>query len=167
MIIESLNKANMSIQSNSTFNFTFRNNKIYAPISTDQITRLFDNVPLRAQAQDMIGNRLLYGNYLQFRNIADCNDVGINMNFTVNYLSSPIVVTPLSPKPTFRSDRDYEVGIIYGDEYGRMTTALTSTESNTSNSSSNAVYIPPTESDKANSLVVEIKNYSSLLGYKL
>ena len=157
MIIESLNKANMSIQSNSTFNFTFRNNKIYAPISTDQITRLFDNVPLRAQAQDMIGNRLLYGNYLQFRNIADCNDVGINMNFTVNYISSAVVNT-LSPKPTFRSDRDYEVGIIYGDEYGRMTTALTSTESNTSNSSSNAVYIPPTTSDTANSLVVEIKN---------
>jgi len=157
MIIESLNKANMSIQSNSTFNFTFRNNKIYAPISTDQITRLFDNVPLRAQAQDMIGNRLLYGNYLQFRNIADCNDVGINMNFTVNYISSAVVNT-LSPKPTFRSDRDYEVGIIYGDEYGRMTTALTSTESNTSNSSSNAVYIPPTSSDTANSLVVDIKN---------
>jgi hypothetical protein len=158
MIIESLNKANMSIQSNSTFNFTFRNNKIYAPISTDQITRLFDNVPLRAQAQDMIGNRLIYGNYLQFRNISDCNDVGININFTVNYLSSPIVVTPLSPKPTFRSDRDYEVGIIYGDEYGRMTTALTSTNANVTNSSTNSVYIPPTESDKANSLVVEIRN---------
>lgn len=163
MIIESLNKANMSIQSNSTFNFTFRNNKIYAPISTDQITRLFDNVPLRAQAQDMIGNRLLYGNYLQFRNIADCNDVGINMNFTVNYISSALSTDPntgfSTPKPTFRSDRDYEIGIIYGDDYGRMTTALTSTESNTSNSSSNAVYIPPTSSDKANSLVVEIKNF--------
>lgn len=158
MIIENLNKANMSIQSNSTFNFTFRNNKIYAPISTDQITRLFDNVPLRAQAQDMIGNRLIYGNYLQFRNISDCNEVGININFTVNYVSSPIVVTPLSPKPTFRSDRDYEVGIIYGDEYGRMTTALTSTKSNTANNSSNAVYIPPQNSITANSLVVDIRN---------
>ena len=162
MIIETLNKVNMSIQSNTTFNFTFRNNKIYAPISTDQITRLFDNVPLRVQAQDMIGNRLLYGNYLQFRNIADCNDVGINMNFTVNYISSALSTDPntgfATPKPTFRSDRDYEIGIIYGDDYGRMTTALTSTESNTSNSSSNAVYIPPTSSDKANSLVVEIKN---------
>jgi hypothetical protein len=162
MIIESLNKANMSIQSNSTFSFTFRNNKIYAPISTDQITRLFDNVPLRAQAQDMIGNRLLYGNYLQFRNIADCNGVGINMNFTVNYASSAIPTDPITslfiPKPTFRSDRDYEVGIIYGDDYGRMTTALTSTNTNATNNSTNAVYIPPKESDKANSLVVNIVN---------
>ena len=162
MIIESLNKANMSIQSNSTFNFTFRNNKIYAPISTDQITRLFDNVPLRAQAQDMIGNRLIYGNYLQFRNISDCNEVGINMNFTVNYISTGIPTNPntglLVPKPTFRSDRDYEVGIIYGDDYGRMTTALTSTNTNVANNSSNAVYIPPTNSSTANSLVVDIRN---------
>jgi hypothetical protein len=157
MIIENLNKVNMSIQSNSTFNFTFRNNKIYAPISKDQITRLFDNVPLRAQAQDMIGNRLIYGNYLQFRNISDCNDMGINIDFKVNYMPSP-VVDPLFPKPTFRSDRDYEIGIIYGDEYGRMTTALTSTNSNVSNNNSNAVYIPPTQSSTANSLIVEIKN---------
>jgi len=162
MIIESLNKANMSIQSNNTFNFTFRNNKIYAPISTDQITRLFDNVPLRAQAQDMIGNRLIYGNYLQFRNISDCNEVGINMNFTVNYVSTYIPTDPntglLVPKPTFRSDRDYEVGIIYGDDYGRMTTALTSTNTNVANNSSNAVYIPPINSSTANSLVVDIRN---------
>lgn len=163
MIIESLNKANMSIQSNTTRNFTFRNNKIYAPISTDQITRLFDNVPLRAQAQDMIGNRLIYGNYLQFRNISDCNDTGININFTVNYVSTYIPTDPntglLVPKPTFRSDRDYEVGIIYGDEYGRMTTALTSTNTNVANNSSNAVYIPPINSSTANSLVVDIRNY--------
>ena len=162
MIIESLNKANMSIQNNSTFNFTFRNNKIYAPISTDQITRLFDNVPLRAQAQDMIGNRLIYGNYLQFRNISDCNDVDININFTVNYISSGLSTNPstglLIPKATFRSDRDYEVGIIYGDDYGRMTTALTSTNSNVANNSSNAVYIPPINSTTANSLVVDIRN---------
>jgi hypothetical protein len=162
MIIESLNKANMSIQNNTTFNFTFRNNKIYAPISTDQITRLFDNVPLKAQAQDMIGNRLIYGNYLQFRNISDCNEVGINMNFTVNYISTGIPTNPntglLVPKSTFRSDRDYEVGIIYGDDYGRMTTALTSTNTNVANNSSNAVYIPPTNSSTANSLVVDIRN---------
>ena len=163
MIIESLNKANMSIQSNSTFNFTFRNNKIYAPISSDQITRLFDNVPLIAQAQDMIGNRLIYGNYLQFRNISDCDDIGININFAVNYVSAGIPTNPatglLVPKSTFRSDRDYEVGIIYGDDYGRMTTALTSTNSNVANNSSNAVYIPPTQSSKANSLVVDIRNF--------
>tara|TARA_R110000868_G_scaffold137611_1_gene351168 strand:+ start:2337 stop:6401 length:4065 start_codon:yes stop_codon:yes gene_type:complete len=162
MIIENLNKVNMSIQNNSTWSFTFRNNKIYAPISKDQITRLFDNVPLRAQAQDMIGNRLIYGNYLQFRNISDCNDNGININFTVNYISSNLPTNPttglLIPKTTFRSDRDYEVGIIYGDDYGRMTTALTSTNSNVANNSSNAVYIPPINSSTANSLVVDIRN---------
>lgn len=156
MVIESFKKDELSIQNNTTHSFTFRNNKIYTTLSNDQVTRLFDNVPLKALAQDIIGNRLIYGNYLQFRNITNANDIDININFTVNYVSEPIQGD--KPKRSFRSDRDYEVGIVYTDEYGRMTTVLTPALSNANNILSNAVYIPPSESDKANSLQVEIKH---------
>lgn len=156
MVIESFDKDELSIQDNTTYSFTFRNNKIYTTLSNEQVTRLFDNVPLKALAQDIIGNRLIYGNYLQFRNITDSNDVDININFTVNYVQQPI--SGNSPKRSFRSDRDYEVGIVYTDQYGRMTTVLTPALSNAVNQLSNAVYIPPTASNTANSLQVEIKH---------
>lgn len=149
MVIESFNKNELNIQNNTTYSFTFRNNKIYTTLSNEQVTRLFDNVPLKALAQDVIGNRLIYGNYLQFRNIGD-------INFTVNYNS--VAITDNKPKRSFRSDRDYEVGIVYTDEYGRMTTALTPAISNVYNSQTNSVYIPPSASNKANSLQVEIKH---------
>lgn len=149
MVIESFNKNDLNIQNNTAYSFTFRNNKIYTTLSNEQVTRLFDNVPLKALAQDVIGNRLIYGNYLQFRNIGD-------INFTVNYDS--VAITDNKPKRSFRSDRDYEVGIVYTDEYGRMTTALTPAISNVFNSQTNSVYIPPSASDKANSLRVEIKH---------
>ena len=149
MVIESFNKNDLNIQNNSAYSFTFRNNKIYTTLSNEQVTRLFDNVPLKALAQDVIGNRLIYGNYLQFRNIGD-------INFTVNYDS--VAITDNKPKRSFRSDRDYEVGIVYTDEYGRMTTALTPAISNVFNSQTNSVYIPPSASNKANSLRVEIKH---------
>lgn len=156
MVIDSFNKDELNIQDNTTYSFTFRNNKIYTTLSNEQVTRLFDNVPLKSLAQDVIGNRLIYGNYLQFRNITDENEVDININFTVNYVSEAI--SNYKPKRSFRSDRDYEVGIVYTDEYGRMTTVLTPALSNASNQLSNAVYIPSTSSDKANSLQVEIKH---------
>jgi hypothetical protein len=156
MVIESFDKDKLFIQNNTTYSFTFRNNKIYTTLSNDQVTRLFDNVPLKALGQDIIGNRLIYGNYLQFRNITNANDVDININFTVNYF--PQIIADDKPKRSFRSDRDYEVGIVYTDEYGRMTTVLTPALSNSSNQLSNAVYIPPSSSDKANSLQVEIKH---------
>jgi hypothetical protein len=110
---------------------------------------LFDNVPLKALAQDIIGSRLIMGNYTQFRNLLT------DINYTVDYTSD--IITS-EPKQTWRSDRDYEIGIAYLDDYGRMTTVLTTTTDNTNNNLSNSVYIPPANSSTANSLVVNIKN---------
>ena len=139
MIVENLNKDSLNLLDDSTSTFLFRNNKIYATLTSDQVTRMFDNVPLKALAQDIVGNRLVYGNYLQFRDVS-------NLDYTVGFLSRNNASVG-SPKRTFRSDRDYEVGIVYGDEYGRLTTVLTSSLGNTTNSannSSSSVYIQQT-----------------------
>ena len=150
-IVKSIDKDgdnNALIESNSVSDYIFDNNKIYAPITSDQITRLFDNVPLLAKSQEIIGNRLVYGNYTQFRDIIDTDGVNIDMDFSVDYVSTS--TTENTPIQTFRTDRDYEVGVIYGDDYGRMTTALISDR--------NSIYIPPAVSNKGNSIKVNIKN---------
>ena len=152
VIIETLNKSDLNIQDNSTSKFIFRNNKIYATLTSDQVTRLFDNVPLKALAQDIAGNRLVYGNYTQFRDVSD-------ISYTVDYTNlSGFVASVGLPKRTFRSDRDYEVGIVYSDEYGRLTTVLTPNTGSSLNNNSNSVYIPPTKSSTPNSLITTIKN---------
>lgn len=154
-IVETLNKEEIGISDNSTYSFNFMNNKTYAALPSDQVTRLFDNVPLKALSQDIIGSRLIMGNYTQFRDLIDNSGDFIDINYTVNYTSD--IITS-EPKQTWRSDRDYEIGIAYLDDYGRMTTVLTTTTDNTNNNLSNSVYIPPTNSSTANSLVVNIKN---------
>jgi hypothetical protein len=147
-IIESFNKDKLSLKDNYTHSFKFKNNKTYTVITSEQITRLFDNVPLLAKAQDFVGNRLMYGNYTQFYDITDCNGEDIKINLGLDYLSTAAIKN--SPSETFRSDRDYEVGIVYLDSYGRSTTVLTSED--------NTVYIPSTKSITANSLKVSIKH---------
>jgi hypothetical protein len=150
-IIKSVDKDgdnNNLIESNSVSDYVFDNNKIYAPLTSDQVTRLFDNVPLLAKSQELIGNRLVYGNYTQFRDIIDTDGNNIDMDFSVDYVSTS--TTKNTPIQTFRTDRDYEVGVIYGDDYGRMTTSLISDQ--------NSIYIPSSESAKGNSLKVNIKN---------
>lgn len=153
VIIENLNKSELNIPDNSSETFVFRNNKIYATLTSDQVTRMFDNVPLKALAQDIVGNRLIYGNYTQFRDVSD-------LKYEVDYINLSLtnIATITSPKRTFRSDRDYEVGIVYSDEYGRLTTVLTSNSGNIANDSSNSVFIPPTKSSFANSLITTIKS---------
>lgn len=147
-IIESFNKKKLLLKDNYTHSFKFKNNKTYTIINSDQVTRLFDNVPLLAKAQDFVGNRLMYGNYTQFYDIKDCSGVDIKIN--LNLKSEYKATNKNTPIQTFRSDRDYEIGIVYLDDYGRTTTVLTS-ENNTH-------YIPSSQSIYGNSLVATIKH---------
>lgn len=148
-LVETFNKEDLNIADNSFYSFPFNNNKTYTIITPDQITRLFDNVPLTAKAQDFVGNRIMYGNYTQFQNIDE--PINLNLNYTsVDNIPSPPDYNDNAPIQTFKSDRDYEVAIVYLDKYGRMTTPLTS--------ENNTTYIPPTKSNKGNSLQLEIKN---------
>lgn len=127
---------------------TFKNNKVLAALPTDQVTRLFDNVPLLAKAQDVIGNRLSYGNYVQFRDIEDCNGNDIDINFELKIKEPPLEPTISNPLSTWRSDRDLEFALLYSDDYGRLTTALTC--------DTNSIYIPPANSTTANQLLLKI-----------
>lgn len=158
-IIDTLSKSELFINDNTSYTVSFNNNKVYAALPNDQVTRLYDNVPLLAKAQDIVGNRLAYGNYVQFRNITNCfgNDIHINYDLKIK---QPPAVTPTenTPYATWRSDRDYEVGLVYLDKYGRMTTVLTAPPTSPSNLTGNTIYLPPANSSAANTIVLTIKN---------
>lgn len=44
--------------------YTFRNDSVYAVVPSSQTSKNFDNLPRKAKAQSVSGNRLMYGNYL-------------------------------------------------------------------------------------------------------
>jgi hypothetical protein len=137
-------------QTGDSATVTFKNNKVLAALPTDQVTRLFDNVPLLAKAQDIIGNRLSYGNYVQFRDVKDCNGDDIDIDFSLSIKQPQQTPTTSNPLSTWRSDRDLEFALLYSDDYGRLTTALTC--------DSNSIYVPPANSTTANQLLLRINH---------
>jgi hypothetical protein len=146
-IVDTIDKDNSNISDNVYTEYKFSNDKTYSVLSPEQLTRLFDNVPLLAKAQDYVGNRIMYGNYTQFY------DVFEKIVLSVNYKSFDILDEG-APIQTFRSDRDYQIGIQYLDNYGRTTTVLA--PDNLNNTST--VYIPPSQSNKGNSITVNVAN---------
>ena len=125
----------------------FVNNKIYTVLPSDELGRLFDNVPLKAKAQELIGSRLAYGNYVQFFDLIGTDSNPIDIDFNLGLKSKVITGVPL---PTFRSDRDYECALAYLDDYGRMTTPLVSP--------TNTIHIGPENSNTANDIRLRIFN---------
>ena len=51
-------------------------------LPSSQLTRIFDNVPRKANAQEFVGNRLMFGNYLENYDIKDASLNIINPNIT-------------------------------------------------------------------------------------
>lgn len=155
-IIETINKAHPILQTStilddSTFTYkSFDNNKIYTALPSRQLTRLFDNVPIKALAQDIIGGRLIYGNYTQFYDLkTDFNSL-VLPNYTVSINSTPIATTA-PPQPSLKTGRDYEIGLMYLDDYGRMSTVLTSPK--------NTIHLPYSKAGNKNSLILDIAHF--------
>lgn len=86
-IIDTFNKEKKFWSDNTAKDFVFSNNKIYSILPEDEIKRLFDNVPLKAKAQEFIGNRLIYGNYVEGRDLVDVDGNEVKADFVVGYKS--------------------------------------------------------------------------------
>ena len=87
-------------------------------IESIQLLRPWDNVPRKAKAQEIIGNRVVYGNYLQ--------------NYTTNK-SVSIAATQTNAAHTnipyalqsIKSDRTYQIGVTFIDSFNRETPVFT------------------------------------------
>jgi hypothetical protein len=83
----------------------------------DQILRVWDNVPIKAKSQEVVGNRVVYGNYAQ----------GYDIPFTPSLyqsLKSTVVSDIGKPKKSVKSGRTYKVGFVFEDKNGRQTPVL-------------------------------------------
>lgn len=87
---------------------------IHKVIESNQILRPWDNVPLKAKAQEAIGNRLVYANYLQNFNVTDT----LQTNF---FVSGTTNANPQTPEESIKSIRNYQLGVVWRDGFGRET----------------------------------------------
>lgn len=147
-VIDNLVKELKGYNDNTEYSFQFKNNKVYTLLPIEQVNRLFDNVPIKAKSQELIGSRLVYGNYTQFFDLLKDNKEPIDPKFSVSLLANSVVNG--TPTPTFKSNRDYEIGIVYLDDYGRTTTVITPT------ANTNTLYIPPVNAINANNIRITI-----------
>ena len=100
---------------------------IHALVPSNQLIRPWDNVPRKALAQEVTGNRLVYGNYLQNYDLRAANNdlitPEINLSFGTN-----VHPEDLSAQKSLKSIRTYQIGIIYKDFLGRETPVLADKE---------------------------------------
>ena len=99
------------------YNITTEN--IYSQLPSNQLIRPWDNVPRAAIAQETVGNRLVYGNYLHSYDMP----TPVLLKSFLSTRENPD--NSYSAKKSIKSLRTYNLGIVYGDKYGRETPVFT------------------------------------------
>lgn len=86
-IIQKIDKTEAGLADNNVYQFTFNNSKIFTILSEAEILRLYDNVPRFAKAQTIMGNRLMYGNYVEGYDLIDKNGNPTRLEYSTNLIS--------------------------------------------------------------------------------
>ena len=107
------------IPSNTGY-YKIKTENIYAALPSNQLLRPFDNVPKKAKAQDFTAGRLIYGNYTQNLDLGDYYSPNMYLKYQERNFDGQTVNFDTGVK-SIKSQRVYQAGIVYGDEYGRET----------------------------------------------
>ena len=123
-------------------------------IESNQILRPYDNVPTKALAQEVIGNRLVYGNYVQNYDIAEEIDLAVSLQTTD-------ITAVKTPQESVKSLRDYQVGVVYLDAHGRETPVFTNSSSVTGGAAvPSTIKVGIEKSSKVNKIRARVENDS-------
>jgi hypothetical protein len=89
-VIEKIDKAISGVADGTYYPYIFTNSKIFTVLPESELLRLYDNVPLLAKAQTIMGNRLVYGNYVEGYNLIDKFDNPLRLTYISSLVSNEI-----------------------------------------------------------------------------
>jgi hypothetical protein len=132
-VLGALNKWNSILNGNP---YSIEKETINSVVPSNQLLRPWDNVPRKALAQDVTGNRIVYGNYIQNYDLFVGTGNSLKKyvpKFTFEwgeyeefeYVSGTSINTRLSGAgKSIKSLREYQLGVVFVDKYGRETPVI-------------------------------------------
>jgi len=120
------------------YDYNYKSSKPYKTLPEGQTTRVYDRVPIKALAQEFVGSRVVYGNYLEKMTPPSAipYNVGVNDKGIIydNYTQYPY--------HTLKQNRTYQVGFVLSDIYGRQSDVILSSNDNSETASGSTVFLP-------------------------
>jgi len=116
--------------------FTIKSETINGVVPSNQLLRPWDNIPRKALAQDVTGSRIVYGNYVQNYDLLAPGGEKYVADFTVNWhqddtydMMDGLIITDENSGvgKSIKSLREYQLGVVFTDKYGRETPVISNT----------------------------------------
>ena len=136
----------------TTFEYSYLSTKPYRTLPEAELIRVYDKIPVKAFGQEVISNRVVYSNFQDKHTPPPAIDYQVSA--TPKYGNAE-TYTSLSqveyPNHSVKQNRNYQVGIVLADKYGRQSTTLLSNNTDASSATFRAdtVYLPYEDSNNS------------------
>ena len=129
-LIDTLSDFDVSDNDTNVIQYEVNSVKNIRTLPERETTRVYDKVPVRALAQEVVGNRVVYANYLPNHASLDKLDYSVSVsekfsqalgNDYFNYIEHP--------NHQLKQNRAYQVGIVLCDKFGRQSDVILSDNS--------------------------------------
>lgn len=138
--------ATLTIKELNTLEYVYSGTKPFKTLPESQTVRVFDKIPVKAFAQEIISNRVVYGNFqTQHTPPVDINyNTGSaakrsfnNSGSTQNPTNPTLWTTSIVeyPSSTLKQNRNYQAGFVFADRFGRATSVILSNSGDASGGS--------------------------------
>ncbi len=139
-LLDTINSNSFSSSLKPIISYDYQSAKPYKDLPLRDLLRVYDQTPVRALSQDVTGNRLIFGNFVDKHTPPET----LNYNTSISFKdedsgsSSGIEYSEVRKEyqnHTLKQDRNYQVGVVLSDRYGRQSDVILSDiKSNSQNS---------------------------------
>jgi hypothetical protein len=111
--------------------YDYQSRKPYKTLPESEIIRVYDKVPVRALGQEVISNRIVYSNFQDKHTPPETMDYDVAVTpkdeFNLNGNKATHTTSAVEyPMHTVKQNRNYQVGFVLSDRYGRQSTTIIS-----------------------------------------
>jgi hypothetical protein len=143
------------------YKFIYRSEEPYKILEDKQITRVFDQVPLRAKAQEISGNRVIYANFTENYDLPKDEGGKTGINYVINNINKGntefdnindgVGLNDYSVNTykyhSLKQRRTYQVGVVLADKFGRQSPVILSTNEGGEDGMADTITIPNVSED--------------------
>jgi len=131
-VLDSINWTDFQSETGNVYTYSYQSRKPYKTLPESEIIRVYDKVPVKALGQEVIANRIVYSNFQDKH--TPPSDIDYDVVVTEK---SPFAQTGTDkaeqttssveyPQHNVKQNRNYQIGFVLSDRYGRQSTTILS-----------------------------------------
>ena len=131
-VVDVITQEEIKETTTSVFEYNYQARKPFRTLPNSDIIRVYDKIPVRALGQEIISNRIVYSNFQDKHTPPEYLDYNVgafnksSFNVTSGNISTNTTSIVEYPTHTIKQNRNYQVGVVLSDKYGRSSSTILS-----------------------------------------